>query len=392
MLSRLINFALLFHQAVQQGLLLFIAAISSFIVANSHLLHYYYEFFDQIIAINISTKCFSISIHNWINDFLMAFFFLVVGMEIKREIIDGHLKDKDQRILPIMAAITGVILPTLIYYAFNYNNEVAMQGWAIPATTDIAFALSVYALCAKNLPIQMRFFLTALAIIDDLIAVAIIAIFYRGNLDLSYIAYILLCCVFLFLLNRAKISLLTPYLISGIFLWYFVFQSGLHATIAGVILGIFIPLESSNNKSPLKELERGLSIYVKYLILPLFAFSNCGVPLVNICWELICHPVVLGIIFGLFFGKIIGISATVWALVKFKIVKLHDNVRLSHYFLISIFCAIGFTMSLFIGLIAFSHNEDYLSLAKVGIILASLIAIITASTIKPITKKLNINL
>ena len=385
--QRLVNFALLFHQAVNKGILLFCCTILAIIVANSKFACLYHHFIEQNFQISLGSNSFSLSIHAWVNEFLMAIFFLVVGMEIKREMIDGHLRTKSQRILPIVAACFGVIFPVLIYISFNHRDEIAMQAWAIPAATDIAFALGVFAIFAKKLPVALRVFLTALAIIDDLIAVIIIALFYSGTLYLGYFIPITLCCVFLYLLNRAKISALKPYLIVGIFLWYFFFKSGIHSTISGVILGIFIPLKTSNNNFPLRRLEKTLAPYVEYLILPLFAFSNSGICFDSINLHSFYHPVVIGIVLGLFIGKAFGISLAVHILKALKIIILPENVQMKHYYYISVLCGIGFTMSLFIALIAFENNPIYLELAKIGIILGSLISTIMAIVLMKIFKE-----
>lgn len=384
---RLVNFALLFHQAVNKGLLLFSSTVLAIVIANSKFAPLYHHFIEQNFQISLGPNSFSLSIHSWINEFLMAIFFLIVGMEIKREMIDGHLKSKSQRVLPIIAACFGVIFPVLIYIAFNHQDEIAMQAWAIPAATDIAFALGVFAVFAKKLPLALRVFLTALAIIDDLIAVIVIALFYSGTLYLGYFIPITICCVLLYLLNRAKVSALEPYLIVGIFMWYFFFKSGIHSTIAGVILGIFIPLKISSNNFPLKRLEKILAPHVEYFILPLFAFSNSGIYFGTINLDSLYHPVVIGIVLGLLIGKTFGISLAVHILKALKIITLPDNVQMKHYYYVSVLCGIGFTMSLFIALIAFENNALYLELAKIGIILGSLISTIMAIVLMKIFKE-----
>ncbi|WP_236869638.1 Na+/H+ antiporter NhaA [Candidatus Bandiella numerosa] len=385
--QRLVNFALLCHQAFSKGLLLFSCTVLAIIIANTKFASLYHRFIEQNFQISLGSSSFSLSIHAWINEFLMALFFLVVGMEIKREMIDGHLKSKSQRILPIVAACFGVIFPVLIYIAFNYHDEIAMQAWAIPAATDIAFALGVFAVFGRKLPLALRVFLTALAIIDDLIAVIIIALFYSGTLYLSYFIPITLCCLLLYLLNRAKISALEPYLIIGIFMWYFFFKSGIHSTISGVILGMFIPVKVSNNNFPLKRLEKVLAPYVEYLILPLFAFSNSGICFGSINLASLHHSVVMGIVLGLLVGKTFGISLAVHILKALKIIILPENVQMKHYYYISVLCGIGFTMSLFIALIAFENNLIYLELAKIGIILGSLISTIAVVVLMKIFKE-----
>ena len=385
--QRLVNFAFLFHQAVNKGLLLFSCTVLAIIIANTKFASLYHHFLEQNFQISLGSNSFSLSIHAWINEFFMAFFFLVVGMEIKREMIDGHLKSKSQRILPIVAACFGVIFPILIYIAFNHHDEIAMQAWAIPAATDIAFALGVFAVFGRKLPLTLRVFLTALAIIDDLIAIIIIALFYSNTLYLGYFIPIALCCILLYLLNRAKVSALEPYLIIGIFMWYFFFKSGIHSTISGVILAMFIPLKVSNNDFPLKRLEKILIPYVEYLILPLFAFSNSGICFGSINLASLHHSVVMGIVLGLLVGKTFGISLAVHILKALKIIILPENVQMKHYYYISVLCGIGFTMSLFIALIAFENNSIYLELAKIGIIFGSLISTIVAIVLMKIFKE-----
>ncbi|MSO13991.1 Na+/H+ antiporter NhaA [Rickettsiales endosymbiont of Trichoplax sp. H2] len=384
--QRLVNFALLFHQAVHKGLLLFSSTVLAIVIANSQFYDLYHHFIEQNLEISLGQNSFSLSVHAWVNEFLMAIFFLVVGMEIKREMIDGHLKSRSQRILPIVAACFGVIFPVLIYIALNYQDDIAMQAWAIPAATDIAFALGVFAVFGRRLPLTLRVFLTALAIIDDLIAVIIIALFYSGTLYLNYFLPIGLCLLILYLLNKSKISALGPYLIVGLFMWYFFLKSGIHSTISGVILGIFIPLKLSENNFPLKRLEKILAPYVEYMVLPLFAFSNSGICFKSINFDSLLHPVVIGITCGLVIGKTIGISFAVHILKALKIINLPENVEMRHYYYISILCGIGFTMSLFIGLIAFEHNATYLELAKIGIILGSLISTFFAIILMKIFK------
>jgi NhaA family Na+:H+ antiporter len=382
-IRKLVDFALLFHKAVDKGFLLFGSAILGLIIANSHFSHLYHHFLEQTLSIPFGPNGFSLSIHHWINDLLMSIFFLIVGMEIKREMSDGHLVTKEQRILPIVAASFGVAFPVLIYIAFNFQDDIAMKAWAAPATTDIAFALGVFAIFGRKLPATLRVFLTALAIIDDLIAVIIIALFYSGPLQLFYFLPIALCYMLLYLLAKYKVASLISYLLIGIFMWYFFFQSGIHPTISGVLLGMFIPMKDSSNKSPLKNLERILTPYSAYLILPLFAFSNSGIDFSNVTFGSLLHPVVLGIIFGLLIGKTFGISLSVHLLQKLRIVSLPNNIKMKHFYYVSILCGIGFTMSLFIALIAFELHSEYLEFAKIGIIFGSILAAI----ITPIAMK-----
>jgi NhaA family Na+:H+ antiporter len=383
---KLIDFALLFHKAVSKGLLLFGGAIFALIIANSEFLDLYHNILAQDFAISLGGYRFSLSIHHWINDFLMSIFFLVVGMEIKREMLIGHLTTKEQRILPVVSAFFGVAFPVLIYIAFNFKDDIAMKAWATPAATDIAFALGVFAIFGKGLPVALRVFLTALAIIDDLIAVIIIALFYSGPLQLWYFAPIMLCCVCLYFFAKYKVASLIPYLLMGLLMWYFFFKSGIHSTIAGVLLGAFIPICASGNRYPLKTLEKTLVPYTEYLILPLFALSNSGINFGNVNFDSFFHPVVLGIVLGLFVGKTVGVSISIHILQKLKVISMPKNVKMKHFYYVSMLCGIGFTMSLFIALIAFENNPKYLELAKIGIIFGSILSVIMTPIMMKIFK------
>ena len=252
--SKIKSFLVFFNAAVERGLLLFTSTLFAILIANSKFSNLYYSFIEKHFQLAFKDNYFSLTTHEWINQFLMSIFFLVVGMEIKRETINGHLKDKSQRILPIVAACFGVLLPVAIYTAFNYEDKVSMRTWAAPAATDIAFALAVFSVIGKRLPPTLKTFLTALAVIDDLIAVIIIALFYSGSLKLSYFIPIIICCIVLYLLNKLRIAILQPYLVIGLIMWYLFFKSGVHPTISGVVLGIFIPLQVSNHNSPLQSI------------------------------------------------------------------------------------------------------------------------------------------
>ena len=378
----------LFHWWIQRGALLFASALLSIVLVNSPYAHYHDLFCSKIIAIKIWGGNITVPVRTFVNEFLMAIFFLVISMEIKREIIDGYLKEKDQRLLPITAAFAGALLPILIYYVFNHNDTIAVQGWAIASATDIGFARGLFSLFGQNLPCALKVFLAALAVIDDFIAILIIAVFYSSTFNFYYLVLTLPCCGVLFLFNKLKVQLLIAYIVVGIVMWYFFLKSGLHSTIGGVLLGIFIPLKTINHRSLLKTLEKRLTIFVEYLVLPIFAFFNCGIALHGLTPKLFLHPVVLGIALGLFFGKIIGISSAVWALVKLKIVKLDNKIKLQHYYLVSLFCSVGFTMSLFISLVSFNRYQQYLDLARTGIIFALLLTIMVILLRKILSKKL----
>ncbi len=385
-LPNVVNFGILLHKAVNKGLLLFGSTLMAILVANSSFTTLYSRFIEQNFQISFDHNSFSLSVYQWINEFLMSIFFLVVAMTIKREMIEGHLKSTSQRIFPIIAACFGVILPVVIYIAFNYKDAIAIRGWATPAATDVAFALGIFTIFGKSLPITLRVFITALAIIDDLIAVIIITLFYSGSLHFEYCIPIIICCILLYFLNQLKLSILAPYLIIGIFMWYCFFKSGIHSTISGVMLGIFIPLKISNHNLPLKKLKKILTPPVEYFILPLFAFSNSGIHLQLINFESFYHPVVLGIALGLFIGKTLGISFVVYILKNLKIISFTGHVPIKYYYYVSMLCGIGFTMSLFISSIAFANHLIYLDLAKVGIILGSLISTVLAIILMKILK------
>ena len=375
-ISRVRNFALLFNQAVQKGCLLIFSAIFAIIIANTSFADRYFDFMHQKIILSFGSSIFQMPFHHWVNDFLMAIFFLAVGMEIKREMFEGHLASKDQRLLPLIAAFGGVIFPILIYLMFNYDSPTKLRGWAIPAATDIAFALGVFALFAKNLPIALRVFLAALAIIDDLIAVLIIALFYTEDLDIRYLFSIFVCMLFLYLLNKSRVSKLSPYFLVSLFMWYYFYKSGIHATICGVILGFFIPLRVEGKKdSPLITLEKSLSPGVEYFVLPIFAFINSGIAFKGIQLKEFFDTVTLGITFGLFIGKQLGIFGVVYILNKTKLVTLPNNTTLSQFYCVALLCGIGFTMSLFVGILAFEPYPRYLDETKIGVLFGSLLSV-----------------
>ena len=376
--QKLISVVLLLYKAIDNGRLLLFSAITSIIVVNSRFSTLYYNFIKQNLHISFGNSYLSLSLQQIINELLMSIFFLLIAMEIKREIIDGHLKTKTQRIAPILSACFGVIFPITIYITFNYHDNIAIKGWAIPAATDIAFVISVFVVFGKNLPLPLRVFVTALAIIDDFIAILIITFFYSGTLRLEYLFLIILCCVILYLFNRLNFSALGFYLVIGLLLWYYFFKSGIHSTISGIILGIFIPFKVSKHRSPLKKLEKILVPYVKNFILPLFAFANSGISFTSIKLESFCHPVILGIVFGLSIGKTLGISFAVYILKICHTMSFPNGITMKQYCYASMLCGIGFTMSLFISLIAFSDNLVYFELAKIGIIFGSLISVTLA--------------
>lgn len=370
------NFRIMFHNAAEKGILLISAAALAVIIANSQFAELYRIFFyDYIKVIFGETTTVKFTLHHFINDLLMAIFFLLVGLEIKRELVAGHLSQSSQRILPVVAAISGVVFPSLIYWSLNHHDAIKVRGWAIPAATDIAFALGVFALFARGLPNSLRIFLTALAIIDDLIAVLIIAFFYSGGLEWGYIIFILATCFVLYFLNLINHTKLVTYSIIGAFLWYLFLKSGIHTTVAGVLLGFFIPYKCENTETnPSVKMEHTIHPWVSYAILPIFAFANSGVVIQNFTMETLTNSVSLGIILGLVVGKSIGITGTVMLLQKLGITKLPKGSNLVQFFGVALLCGIGFTMSLFIGVLAYEDNYQMITNVKVGVLVGSIIS------------------
>ncbi len=358
------------------GIILLICAIAAIMIANSSFSGGYEHIFHTNITIGYGVFSLSMSVLHWINDGLMAIFFLVVGMEIKREVVFGELKSFKRTILPISAAIGGMIVPAIIYALFNYK-EPTITGWGIPMATDIAFALGMLSLVAKNAPKGIVVFLTALAIVDDLGAIIVIAIFY--NSQISWIALLLGLIVFttLILANKFKIKYTSIYIILGIILWICLLKSGIHATIAGVLLGMSLPIGENIHKfktSILYKLEHILTPWSSFLIMPIFAFANAGIIINtdNFSGSLF-SPASLGIIFGLFVGKQIGIFGTSFILIKLKIAKFPSNVTKRHLYGASVFGGIGFTMSIFVSSLSFA-DANILSEAKMCIMIASILA------------------
>jgi len=354
------------------GLVLMGVALLAIIVANSPLAPAYFG--------ALKTYLGPLSLLHWINDALMAVFFLLVGLEIKREMLDGQLSSWSRRILPGAAAAGGMIGPALIYVAFNSGDPLALRGWAIPAATDIAFALGVLSLLGSRVPASLKVFLAALAIIDDLGAVVIIAVFYTAELSQFYLLASAAIIAALYMLQRRNVNTLVPYLLLGGLLWYCVLRSGVHATLAGVILAMFIPIrltpakpEATEDASPLHRLEHALHVPVAFLVVPIFGFANAGVSFTGASFALFQDALILGIAFGLVLGKVIGILGTVWVLVKLDWADLPVAASKPQIFGVSLLCGIGFTMSLFIALLAFG-DPAMQDRAKFGILSGSLVA------------------
>ncbi|MGO1298531.1 MAG: Na+/H+ antiporter NhaA [Vibrio sp.] len=348
------------------GVLLVIAAIIAMIVANSPLYDLYNGTLHQYVL--------GLSVAHWINDGLMAIFFLLIGLEVKRELLDGALQSKETAIFPAIAALGGMLAPALIYVAFNSQDPQAIQGWAIPAATDIAFALGIMALLGPRVPVSLKVFLLALAIIDDLGVIIIIALFYSSDLSTIALGVGFAATAVLFIMNAKRVTSITAYMIVGAILWVAVLKSGVHATLAGVVIGFAIPLKGKSDESysPLERLEHSLHPYVSFAILPLFAFANAGISLKGVSLEGLTSMLPLGAALGLFIGKPLGIFSFSWIAVKSGIAQLPKGVKMKHIFAVSVLCGIGFTMSIFISSLAFgselSHYDTY---ARLGILMGS---------------------
>ncbi|QKU55688.1 Na+/H+ antiporter NhaA [Vibrio cholerae] len=347
------------------GILLVIAAAIAMVIANSAMGEGYQAF--------LHTYVFGMSVSHWINDGLMAVFFLLIGLEVKRELLEGALKSRETAIFPAIAAVGGMLAPALIYVAFNFNDPAAIQGWAIPAATDIAFALGIMALLGKRVPVSLKVFLLALAIIDDLGVVVIIALFYSSDLSTIALTIGFIMTGVLFMLNAKHVTKLSIYLVTGLILWIAVLKSGVHATLAGVVIGFAIPLKGNKGEhSPLKHLEHALHPYVAFAILPVFAFANAGISLQGVSLAGLTSMLPLGVALGLFLGKPLGIFSFSWAAVKLGVAKLPEGINFKHIFAVSVLCGIGFTMSIFISSLAFGQaNEAYDTYARLGILMGS---------------------
>lgn len=357
------------------GIILILAALVAIGLANSALAEHYQSFLNTQVQVRIAALDINKPLLLWINDGFMALFFLLVGLEVKREMLEGALSSRVQATFPAIAAVGGMLAPALIYAFFNYEDEVTRAGWAIPAATDIAFALGVMALLGKRVPTSLKVFLLALAIMDDLGVIIIIALFYTQQLSLTALAVGIVATLTLLWMNRRGEDRIGLYMLVGLVLWVAVLKSGVHATLAGVIVGFMIPISGQRYASPLKHLEHALHPWSAYLILPLFAFANAGVSLDGIQLSDLLSPVPMGIILGLFIGKPLGIFTISWLSVKLGIAQLPSGVNFKQIFAVSILCGIGFTMSMFIASLAFEHGGlDYGSYSRLGILVGSTLA------------------
>ena len=364
-----------FKLEAASGLVLLFSAIFALIISNSTYADLYFSTLEKYLFIGFNEIGLKLSILHWINDALMAIFFFFVTLEIKREFLQGELSNFKQALLPIIAAIGGMVVPALFYVIINFGDPETLNGWAIPSATDIAFSLGVLSLLGKRVPISLKVFLTALAIIDDLGAILIIAIFYSGDLNIVYLSLMSVAFIILLLINKFNIKKFLPYLIVGLALWDFTHNSGIHATIAGVLLAMTIPhRKKEKDFSLLLKIEHAISPYVAFGIMPLFAFANAGVSLEGLSFSSLMDKVPLGIVLGLFVGKQLGVFVFSYVSIKLKIAQMPNNSNWFNFYGVGILTGIGFTMSLFVGNLAFVENMQYMDGVKIGVLTGSLLS------------------
>ncbi|MDC3184482.1 Na+/H+ antiporter NhaA [Candidatus Pelagibacter sp.] len=364
-----------FKLEAASGLVLLFAAIIALFISNSDLADLYFSTLNKYLFIGINNFGLKLSVIHWINDALMAIFFFFVTLEIKREFLQGELSNIKQALLPIIAAVGGMLVPALFYVFINLGDSETLKGWAIPSATDIAFSLGVLSLLGKRVPLSLKVFLTALAIIDDLGAIVIIALFYSGDLSIKYLILMLAAFIILLLINKFNIKKFLPYLIVGLFLWDFTHNSGVHATIAGVLLAMTIPhRKKEKDFSLLIKIEHSISPYVAFGIMPLFAFANAGVSLEGLTFASLLNKVPLGILLGLFVGKQLGVFIFSYVSIKAKIAQMPSDTSWYNFYGVGVLTGIGFTMSLFVGNLAFAENMEYMDGVKIGVLTGSLLS------------------
>jgi NhaA family Na+:H+ antiporter len=364
-----------FKLEAASGVILLFAAIIALVISNSDLAELYFSTLNKYLFIGINNFGLKLSVLHWINDALMAIFFFFVTLEIKREFLQGELSNIKQALLPIIAAVGGMLVPALFYVFVNLGDTETLNGWAIPSATDIAFSLGVLSLLGKRVPLSLKVFLTALAIIDDLGAIVIIALFYSGDLSIKYLSLMLIAFILLLLINKFNIKKFLPYLIIGLFLWDFTHNSGIHATIAGVLLAMTIPhRKKEKDFSLLIKIEHAISPYVAFGIMPLFAFANAGVSLEGLSFASLLDKVPLGIVLGLFLGKQLGVFIFSYLAIKLKIAQMPNNTSWYNFYGVGVLTGIGFTMSLFVGNLAFVENMQYMDGVKIGVLTGSLLS------------------
>ena len=355
------------------GIVLLVAAVAALLIANSPLQSLYFEGLQTHLKLGISPLVLDKSLLHWVNDGLMVIFFFLVGLEIKREVVEGALSSPQRASLPVIAALGGMLVPALIYVAFNWGDAAALNGWAIPAATDIAFAVGVLALVGSGIPPALKIFLLALAIIDDLGAIIIIALFYTSNLSLTALALASAGIALLAVLNYRRTTQIWPYVLVGAFVWLCVLKSGVHATLAGVVTALAVPIIKGEQEGPLERLEHAIAPYVTFAILPLFAFANAGVSLEGMTLSHILGPIPLGIALGLFIGKAVGIYAFARTAIAMKLGEMPEGASQIQLFGVSVLGGIGFTMSLFIGTLAFTTHEAAAEV-RIGVLAGSLLS------------------
>jgi len=369
------RFKWFFKLEAASGLLLLAATIVALLLSNSNLSVTYFNILNSYIQFGFGKFSIDLSVIHWINDVLMAIFFFVVTLEIKREFLQGELSKPKQALLPIIGAVGGMVIPAIIYIVINFNGIETLRGWAIPSATDIAFSIGVLSLLGSRIPLSLKVFLMALAIIDDLGAIVIIAFFYSSELQFNFLFLMFFSFIFLVVINKLRIKKFTPYLLIGLFLWYFTHGSGVHSTISGVLLALTIPhRDKVNDFSLLLKLEHLLSPYVAFGIMPLFALANAGVSLNGFSVDVLMYPVPLGILCGLFFGKQIGVFLFCYLSVKLKIAEMPSNANWIKLYGVAVLTGIGFTMSLFVGNLAFGDNVQYIDEVKIGVLSGSLLS------------------
>ena len=362
------------------GIILILASAAAITIANTSLR----EGYESLLKY----KTAGLSVEHWVNDGLMAIFFLFVGLEIKRELLAGELSTWSQRALPGFAALGGVAVPALIYAGFNSGDADTLRGWAIPAATDIAFALGVLTLLGKRVPASLKIFLSALAILDDMGAVAIIAIFYTTDISILMLGSAAATALLMAGMNKAGVKRLLPYLLAGVFMWFFMLQSGVHATVAGILIALFIPLNTSGtSESPLERLEHGLEPWVVFLILPIFGFANAGVSLSGLTADDILSPVPVGVAAGLFFGKQAGVFGLSVLAISLGMAKKPENSSWLQLYGVAVLCGIGFTMSLFIGNLAFAGSQLLIDEVKVGVLAGSVLSAFAGALILMLSRR-----
>lgn len=373
-----------FQHEAASGFVLVIAAIIAMIMANTPLNSFYNGLLEIPVTVAFGSFDISKPLILWVNDGLMAVFFFLVGLEIKREILDGNLSSPAQITLPAIAAVAGIVFPALIYVWFNADDPIAIKGWAIPSATDIAFAVGVFTIFGKSLPLSLKLFLLSVAIFDDIGAIVIIALFYSQDLSTTSLIVAISGLVVLFLLNRFNVRTQAAYILVGVVVWAAVLKSGVHATLAGFALAWFIPLklENEDGHPMLEHMEHKLHHWVGFFVLPIFAFANAGVSLIGASMDNIFNPITLGIAAGLFIGKQIGIFGICWLTVKSGLAKLPEKATWLQLYGVTLLCGIGFTMSLFIGTLAFEEQPlEYQVSVKVGVLLGSILSAVIGAFI-----------